>query len=240
MNILIVNDDGIAAEGIAVLARAAKLFGEVCVFAPKEQCSAMSQRIILNRSIAVEPVNFPVENVAAYSVDGTPADCIRAAIAILPKKPDVVFSGVNRGYNIGFDIAYSGTVAAAMEARMAGIPAFAFSRDEHGTNEILEQKLPEIIAHLLESEVSPAEIRNVNFPACPLEDLGGIVWECETAKEEYYNGKMRVLSTDSGWKINYPTSFEEDTPLVRGAENTDLRGACEKKITISRIRCRVL
>ncbi len=240
MNILIVNDDGIAAEGIALLARAAKLFGKVCVFAPKEQCSAMSQRIILNRSIAVEPVDFPVENVAAYSVDGTPADCVRAAIAILPEKPDAVFSGVNRGYNIGFDIAYSGTVAAAMEARMAGIPAFAFSRDEHGTNSILEQNLPDVIARLLKMEISPAEIWNANFPGCPAENLGGIVWDCETAKEEYYNGKMRVMSTGKGWKVNYPTSFDEDTPLVRGAENTDLRGACEKKITISRIRCRVL
>ena len=88
MNLLITNDDGINAQGIAVLARAAAPFGKVTVVAPARQCSAMSHRITLGRPLRLETVDFPVENVSAYSLDGTPADCVKAALdAILPESP---------------------------------------------------------------------------------------------------------------------------------------------------------
>ena len=98
MNIFITNDDGISAQGIAVLARAAAGFGRVTLVAPARQCSAMSHRITLGKPLRLEAVDFPVENVTAYSLEGTPADCVKAALdAILPERPDVVLSGIHHG-----------------------------------------------------------------------------------------------------------------------------------------------
>ena len=133
MNILITNDDGINAPGISLLAEAAAQFGNVTVVAPASQCSAMSHRITLDRPMGLRKHEWGMDGVTAYSLDGTPADCIRAALdAIMPEKPDVVLSGINHGYNVGYDIAYSGTVGAAMEALMSGIPAIALSQNNLG------------------------------------------------------------------------------------------------------------
>ena len=143
MNILITNDDGINAQGIAVLARAAAEFGQVTLVAPARQCSAMSHRITLGRPLRLEQVDFPVPQVEAYSLDGTPADCVKAALdAILTERPDVVLSGINHGYNVGFDVAYSGTVGAAMEALMNGISAIALSQNDVGSRRGLLQRQP--------------------------------------------------------------------------------------------------
>ena len=150
MNILVTNDDGIQAQGIGVLAKAASRFGKVTVVAPARQCSAMSHRITLGSPMRLERVEFPWENVTAYSLTGTPADCVKAALdAILPEKPDVVLSGINHGYNVGFDVVYSGTVGAAMEALMNGIPAIALSQNHLGNFCIAERYLPQILEELL-------------------------------------------------------------------------------------------
>ena len=129
MKILIVNDDSISAPGIAVLAKAAAQIGEVTVVAPAEQCSALSQKLTLRETLSVERVkDFPVDVKAAWKVGGTPVDCVKVALDyILKEKPDLVLSGINNGYNVGFDIAYSGTLGAAFEAVRNGIPAMAFS-----------------------------------------------------------------------------------------------------------------
>ena len=130
MNILITNDDGINAPGISLLAEAAAQFGNVTVVAPASQCSAMSHRITLDRPMGLRKHEWGMDGVTAYSLDGTPADCIRAALdAIMPEKPDVVLSGINHGYNVGYDIAYSGTVGAAFEAAYFGIRSLALSTD---------------------------------------------------------------------------------------------------------------
>ena len=120
MKILVVNDDSIHAPGIALLAKAAMELGEVTVVAPAHQCSAMSQKITIRGDMRVDQVaDFPVPVKAAYMVDGTPADCVKIAMQyLLEERPDYVFSGINDGYNAGFDIAYSGTLGAAFEAVM--------------------------------------------------------------------------------------------------------------------------
>ena len=109
MNILVVNDDSISAPGIALLAKAAMALGDVWVVAPEFQCSAMSQKLTLREPLAVKKVeDFPVDVRAAWQVSGTPVDCVKVALDyFLPEKPDYVFSGINNGYNAGFDIAYS-------------------------------------------------------------------------------------------------------------------------------------
>ena len=102
MRILVVNDDGITSEGIRGAQQLAARFGEVWVVAPDDQCSAMSQKITVRGDMKVKRIDFPVPAVQAYSVGGTPADCVKAALYhLMPERPDIVFSGINYGYNCG-------------------------------------------------------------------------------------------------------------------------------------------
>ena len=127
MRILVTNDDGICAHGIVRLAEAAKKLGEVTVIAPEHECSAMSHHITLRRNMIMKRHDFPVEGVKAFSCTGSPADCVRVGcLYLLPRKPDVVLSGVNHGWNVATDIQYSATAGAAMEAAFQEIPAIAF------------------------------------------------------------------------------------------------------------------
>ena len=165
--ILIANDDGIGAEGIARLAAAALPFGRVFVAAPDTQCSGMSQKLTIRGELSVTEAPFPVPVEAAWAVGGTPADCVKAAIkALLPVRLDVVLTGINRGYNAGFDIAYSGTVGAALEAVMNGVPAIAFSARENGNPGAAEAYLPVVLEALLARPAEPGRVWNVNFPDC--------------------------------------------------------------------------
>ena len=166
MKILIVNDDSISAPGIAVLARAAAEIGEVTVVAPAEQCSALSQKLTLRETLSVDKVNdFPAAVKAAWKVGGTPVDCVKVALDyILKEKPDLVLSGINNGYNVGFDIAYSGTLGAAFEAVRNGIPAMAFSTSADKYLEAVEPHLLPVIRELLEEKLEAGTVWNINFP----------------------------------------------------------------------------
>lgn len=238
MNILITNDDGINAQGIAVLARAAAQFGQVTVVAPARQCSAMSHRITLGRPLRLETAAFPVENVTAYSLEGTPADCVKAAVdAILPERPDVVLSGINHGYNVGFDVAYSGTVGAAMEALMNGIPAIALSQNDVGSFAIAEQYLPGVLSELLGTAPSCREIWNVNFPT---ESCRGILRGRSVAADGYYSGRLRRADTEQGTQLQYPPQLDVDNSIPRGREDSDLNAVIRGYISIGPVRCPVL
>lgn len=123
MNILINNDDGYQAEGLAILARVAAEFANVRVVAPERNRSGASSSLTLDRPLRIQEAAN-----GFYFVDGTPTDCIHLAMHALPDfRPDWVFSGINHGANMGDDTLYSGTVAAATEAYLLGIPAVAFS-----------------------------------------------------------------------------------------------------------------
>ena len=126
MKILITNDDGIDNVGIRLLAKWAKTLGEVTVVAPKVEQSAKSHAINITGGIEIKKVTF-IDGVEAYSMDSTPADCVRFGILGLKEKFDLVFSGINRGVNVGVDVVYSGTVGAVFEAARLGVPAIAFS-----------------------------------------------------------------------------------------------------------------
>ena len=187
MRILIVNDDGIKAPGIRKLAELSMKLGEVWVVAPKSQCSAMSQRITLFEDIEVTPECYDVDGVRAYSVGGTPADCVKVALEFLmPEKPDVVFSGINSGYNTGIDILYSGTVGAAMEALANGIRSFAFSNKNDTSWETVDAYLISIVKELLDENLSMDRIWNVNFPGCKLSECKGILRDRIPAKHQFY------------------------------------------------------
>ena len=164
MKILITNDDGIEAEGLKHLVNWAKTLGEVSVFAPKTQQSGTSQSIEIHNTYEVKKSDR-FEGIEAYSVDSTPADCVRIAVLGMKKKFDLVLSGINNGPNLGADIHYSGTVGACFEAAMLGIKAMAvsaaFNSFENAVKNI-DRVYDEIKSRRM---FDFTDILNVNFPA---------------------------------------------------------------------------
>jgi 5'/3'-nucleotidase len=163
--ILVTNDDGIGAEGLQALARELASVGRVAVIAPDREQSASSHALTLHRPLRVKHHSPDV-----YSVDGTPTDCVNLGILnLLPERPALVVSGINRGMNLGDDITYSGTVAAAFEGTLLGIPSFAVSQ------QTTREKPPDFAAaarfaatlarRVLDHPIPPGTLLNVNVPA---------------------------------------------------------------------------
>ena len=234
MRILVVNDDGIEAEGIKRLAKGALSCGEVWVVAPKHQCSAMSSRVTVRGEIAVELRPFPVEGVKAYSVDGTPVDCVKVALKqLMPQKPDIVFSGINEGYNAGFDIQYSGTIGAAMEGLLNGIPAIAFSREANEYYDVVDEYLVPVIQELLKEPLLTKEIWNVNFPGCTLGEFRGIQRDCVPAKMQFFQEQYKEIAKD---KERFVLSIAGKPNLETMPEGTDVRALNDRYIAIGKIK----
>ncbi len=237
MRILLVNDDGIFADGIAALARAAAKLGEVWVVAPRTQCSAMSHRITFKGKFLIKREQVP-EGFPAFSVDGTPADCVKIAVNhILPEKPDIIFSGINDGYNIGIDILYSGTVAAAMESLVQGIPAIAFSIGRKGDLSVAEALIPSVVRRLQELPIASNEIWNVNFPPCDRDSVQGMLFDRLPANETPYDDKhYTAVDIDAD-------TFELEHHLVwttTQEPDTDLDAVRQNYISVSKLRNTVL
>ena len=174
---LITNDDGVQAEGIHCLARVAEMFGDVYVVAPDRDRSACSHALTVAKPLFCQkkPPLGRIENV--YSVDGTPVDCVRLAIKhILPHRPLVVLSGINRGSNIGSDVLYSGTVAAAMEASRHGCSAIAFSGsyDKQDTQYDTCERVVHNFLTSLDKLNFNSKVLNINIPALNYSELRGI------------------------------------------------------------------
>ena len=164
MRILITNDDGIEAQGIRLLTEWAKRLGEVTVVAPKVEQSAKSHGIELIRPIEVKRSSL-FDGITAYSVDSTPADCVRFGILGLGESYDLVLSGINKGANIGIDISYSGTVSAMLEADIHGHKSLAISTFPD-TLEEAARHLDMMYAYISENRLlEKNSIYNVNIPA---------------------------------------------------------------------------
>ena len=164
MKILITNDDGILAPGIRELAKWATKLGEVTVVAPKHEQSAKSHGINIIGEFEVKEVDF-MPGVRAFSVDSTPADCIRYALIGLSETFDLVLSGINRGVNVGRDIVYSGTVAAIFEANCLGAKAAIAMSTEFTSLERAVPHLDEIWAYFREHKLLEChDLYNVNIP----------------------------------------------------------------------------
>lgn len=164
MNILVVNDDGYEAEGLAILVRALNPFGNVYVSAPKDHQSAKSQAITIRSRIETFMTTPLMGSMATLVVDGTPADATRLGLKVFNVDFDLVVSGINYGQNIAKDILYSGTVAAAMEARILGVPAVAISA--HNTHlPYLYDETIKLFDEILEAKLFEfSGILNINFP----------------------------------------------------------------------------
>ncbi len=166
--ILLTNDDGIAAPGLRALFEAARALGDVEVVAPGTERSACSHTLTLHRPIEVRRVTHEPFG-PVYTVDGTPADCVRLAIAeLLPQPPDLVLSGINRGANSGVDVYYSGTVAGAREAAILGVASIALSqailKDVDIDWRAATRAAVAVIADLLPRVHTAPAFWNVNFP----------------------------------------------------------------------------
>jgi 5'-nucleotidase len=177
MRLLCTNDDGILANGLATLVRAAEALGEVTVVAPDREQSATSHSLTLHHP--VRPVR---RGDRRWQVDGTPTDCVMLAVeALMPERPDVVLSGVNHGSNMGEDVLYSGTVAAAMEGLMLGIPSIAVSyaggdlRADPAALDGAVGLLTDLLQHIVSLSDLPKEtLLNVNVPPIPAADVKGV------------------------------------------------------------------
>lgn len=163
MKILLTNDDGIRAEGLKYLVDWAKNYGEVCVVAPLSQQSAKSHSIEIHTPYSIKRETV-FEGIEAYSVNSTPADCVRVAILGLKKQFDLVISGVNNGPNLGADIHYSGTVAACFEAALLGVRSIAFSAAFNSFSNAVNNLSKAYEEILRRKMLEHAEIVNVNFP----------------------------------------------------------------------------
>lgn len=167
MRILITNDDGINAKQLLPLAQWAQRFGEVTVIAPKIEQSGKSHGIEIHKAFEVKKVDF-APGITAYTVDSTPADCVRIAILSMKMQFDLVISGVNRGLNIGQDIIYSGTVGAIFEANALGIPAIAFSTTPTYYDHAMRH-MDEVYDYICRNRLlEKNDLYNVNIPDDPI------------------------------------------------------------------------
>lgn len=165
-HILITNDDGIHAPGIRHLWNALKNYADITVVAPATEQSAVGLSITLRQPIRIEKTNG-FEQTPAWSITGTPADCVKMAFSVLLEAPpDFVVSGINRGSNAGRNVLYSGTVGAAIEGVMHEVPSLAFSCCEYPNPEyvLAEKYIATILQHVVEHPLPKGTLLNVNFP----------------------------------------------------------------------------
>ena len=173
MNFLVSNDDGILAPGIAQLAEACRVVGQVTVVAPDREQSGTAHSLTLHR-----PLRALRRHDGSFQVDGTPTDCVLLAVgALMPERPDFVFSGINHGPNMGEDVLYSGTVSAAMEAVTLGIPGVAISFASREAE--LLASYQELLAGLVRRITQVAEfprnmLLNVNLPGVDASAVRGV------------------------------------------------------------------
>lgn len=169
MHILITNDDGYLAPGIRILARELSQVADITVVAPDRNRSGASNSLTLMRPLRVEQADD-----GSFYVDGTPTDCVHLALSgLLDSLPDMVVSGINSGPNLGDDVLYSGTVAAAMEGRYLGLPAIAVSLGtRHGEHfETAAVVTRRVVARLTESPLAEDTLLNINVPDLPLDQI---------------------------------------------------------------------
>lgn len=176
MRVLLTNDDGIYAKGIESLYIALSRDHAVTVVAPETEQSAVGHAITWLDPLRVTPVNRN-GHFFGHALNGTPADCIKIAIAeLLPSPPDVVVSGINMGANVGVNVIYSGTVSAATEAAILGIPAVAVSIDSFSPRDFSSatEFIPRLLKAIEKEGIPPGVCLNVNVPDVPAEEVNGI------------------------------------------------------------------
>ncbi len=225
MNILIVNDDGIKAEGIKILSDVAKEFGKVHVIAPSTEQSATSHGITIHEPLEIVEDNTYFKDLFSYHISGKPADCVKVAKDHFKLKIDLVLSGVNNGPNIGTDIHYSGTIAGASEGSILGIPSIAVSTD-FGSFDIVKKELSYVLKHILKKEIHKlSPILNINFPSKHHSSSKGI--KLTTLGKRYYDVEYRH---EEGQYWSERSSIK---PMIQNEKNSDVTAFEEGFISIT-------
>src|SRR5258707_4123131 len=177
MHILVTNDDGIQAPGLLALATAMREFGSVTVIGPEENQSANGHRKTLSKPLRINTTHL-ADSTLAYSTDGSPADCIAVAMLGFIKEPvDMVVSGINRGTNLGQDLTYSGTLAAAFEGAIYRKPAIAISLNDRileADYMVAAEIARRITKQVIDHGIPPLTLLSVNVPNLPLNGIKGI------------------------------------------------------------------
>ena len=231
--ILLTNDDGILADGLIRLARAAQKHGEVWIVAPEQQMSAASHSLTLHQPIDIREYEFPVRGVHAFSCSGTPADSVRVgSLNILPEKPDIVLSGINYGHNVATDIQYSATVGAAFEASFQGFQAIAVSEGDGGLHEVTDHYLDLILSELIDHRLPYGQVWNVNFPDVPLSSCNGIQWNRTVSPAIVYEDRYEEESLPDGSR----RFMVKGTFLEEAEEGTDFRALLDGYVSVGIVR----
>jgi 5'-nucleotidase len=224
MRILVTNDDGYASEGITHVAKALAQIGTVTVVAPREDNSGIAHKITIDIPVRVWPIAD--RSVTTYACTGTPADCVVVgAFDLAGGKPDLVVSGINRGANMGDDLNYSGTVAAAIEGVIIGIPALAISlaarwpqQDKVHHWDTAARVAVELAKQIAGEPLPPLTLLNVNVPNIPYDELRGIRWTRQGRKA--YRDRVERRSDPRGgiyywlWGSFDPATIRDGTDLA--------------------------
>ena len=214
--ILVTNDDSIVAPGIRALIEVMKELGDVVVVAPDSPQSAMGHAITINNTLKLEKVHLDKDLEQEYSCSGTPVDCVKIAVnEILKRKPDLCVSGINHGSNSSINVIYSGTMSAAVEAGIEGIPAIGFSLLDYSWDadfDPIKSHVKQITSEVLKNGLPEGVILNINFPKLSKEDIKGVkicrqakaMWQEEFDKrtnpqgKEYYWLTGKFVNLDKG------------------------------------------
>jgi 5'-nucleotidase len=203
--LLVTNDDGINAPGIRALIEVMAEIGNVIVVAPDSPQSAMGHAITINNTLYLNKVSAEDATIIEYSCSGTPVDCVKLAVnEILKKKPDLCVSGVNHGSNSSINVIYSGTMSAAVEAGIEGIPAIGFSLLDYRWDadfEVIKPYIKKIALEVLAKKLPEGTVLNVNFPKLSAEELKGIKI-CRQAKAiwmEKFDKRQTPYGKDYYW-----------------------------------------
>jgi len=226
-HILLTNDDGIHAPGLQLLFKQSRELGRITIIAPEHDSSAASHSLTMNRPLRVREI---AENV--YAINGTPTDCITIGIGkILPQKPDLVISGINPGPNLGDDVSYSGTVSAAIESTMLGIPAIAVSLAgesdplHYETAADFSIRLAQII---LAMGLPRDTLLNVNVPNTPVDRIEGILFTRRGRR--LYEDAIKETHDPWGRKHYW---IGGGTPSFDAGEDTDSAAISVNKVSIT-------
>ena len=229
MKILITNDDGYRAKGIAVLVKIMKKYGEVTVVAPKHHQSGMSMAVSLGyKPVAVKDLGM-IDGVHWMYADGTPASAAKFAVDVVMKDdlPDLVVSGINHGSNASTAMWYSGTIGAAREGAFAGVPAIGVSLDNMHRDadfSVVEELLPGVLDKLLPNIVDHKTVYNINFPDIPASEIKGVkictqgveCWENEFVKPEELPEPVRLMLKDYGFQFDAQAEEGETIYFMAG------------------------
>ncbi len=230
--ILVTNDDGVHSPGIASLFHAMEILGDAYVVAPDRERSAVSHALTLHRPLKVDNLKERV-----FSINGTPTDCVAVAIdKLLPEKPALVVSGINKGGNLGDDITYSGTVSAAMESTIMGIPAFAISlvtrrQRYHSLNFDAASRIAQAIGkYILENPLPYDTLLNVNVPDTAYENIKGI--KITRQGKRIYDGAIKETFDPLGEKYYW---IGGGKPYWEHGEDTDIQAIQDNHVSATPI-----